>query len=69
MITIRHKNETLVVDSRYDSGKHLGFTVCLTEDNSFQSQTLDELLSSKEVKSLEMILASVVKGYLEEKEL
>jgi hypothetical protein len=46
---------------------HLGFTVCSTEDDSFQSQTLDELLSDKEIKSLEAILAAAVKGYLEEK--
>jgi hypothetical protein len=67
MITVKHPEGTLVVDSRYDSGTHLGFTVNLVEENSFNQKSLDELLTSKEIKSLEMILASVVKGYLEEK--
>lgn len=67
MIAIKHKNETVVVNSRYDSGTHLGFTVNLVEDEGFNQESLDKLLTDKEIKSLEMIIASVVKGYLGEK--
>lgn len=68
MITVKYNDETLVVDSRYDSGKHLGFTVNMLENSSYNTKSLDELLSKEKIKSLEMIIASVVKGYLEENE-
>ena len=65
MIMTKHKNGNIITDSSYDSGTHLGFTVQFLEDNSFTGESLDKLLSTEEIKSLEMILASVVKGYLE----
>lgn len=67
MIITKHPKGTVVTDSRYDSGTHLGFTVNLVEEGSFNQESLDKLLTDKEIKSLEMILASVIKGYLEEK--
>lgn len=65
MITTKHLQDTLVTESRYDRGTHLGFTVNLLEENSYNYKTLDQLLDPKEIKSIELLISSIVKGYLE----
>lgn len=71
MITTRinhPKGNTLVTSSMYDSGTHCGFDVVLNDDYSFSGTRLNDLLTDKEIKSIELVISSLVKGYLEDKE-
>jgi hypothetical protein len=65
MILIRLKGKyDLMVSSRYDSGTHLGFDVTLPEKNSYNSKSLDEALSKKQIESVEIALMALVSGML-----
>ena len=62
------KGDTLVISSSYDSGRHLGFNVFLNNPYTFSGVSLDQVLTSQQIKSIEVVISSLVKGYLESDE-
>lgn len=70
MITTKvnhHRGDILVTGSSYDSGRHLGFNTVLNNDYSYSGVSLDQVLTSQQIKSIEVVISSLVKCYLESK--
>lgn len=59
------KGDILVTSSIYDSSRHCGFNVVLNNDHSFTGVSLDQVLTGQQIKSIELVISSLVKGYLE----
>jgi hypothetical protein len=68
MIQIELSNgKMLAVNSYWDSGTHKGFEVAVGEDASYgDTYTLDKVLTKEQIKSVEYVIAAVIKGYLKE---
>lgn len=61
-------NKMLAVGSNYDSGTHNGFEVSVSDDyySYCNTPTLDKVLTKEQIKSVEYVIAAVIKGYLQE---
>ena len=59
------KGDILVTSSSYDSGRHLGFNTVLNSDYSYVGVSIDKVLTPDQIKSIEVVISSLVKGYLE----
>ncbi|QAX97694.1 hypothetical protein ASswx1_48 [Aeromonas phage Asswx_1] len=59
------ENEKLVVQSKYDSGVHLGFTAGVQKDGEYTLTTLDKELTAQQISYLEMMLMMEIKKMLD----
>ena len=68
MITSPLENgKQLVVNSNWDSGKHLGISIGqVNEDDWSEYKGLEKLLSKEQIKGLEAIITVAVESYLKE---
>jgi hypothetical protein len=58
-------NRVLAVDSHWDSGTHKGFGAAVGEYAGYgNTSTLDKVLTKEQIKSVEYMIAAMVKGYL-----
>lgn len=60
------ETEKLCVQSRYDSGTHLGFVAGLRSKGEYSSDTPDEFLTPEQISKLEMILLMEIKKMVDE---
>jgi hypothetical protein len=66
MLTFKLKGgDNLLIKSKYEEGKHEGFMVAI-DTGDFDCKSLDKVLSKKQIKSIEALLAvTISKYYLE----
>lgn len=61
-----NESERLIVESNYDSGRHIGISIGKIKDGDYSTTTLDRILSKAQIGGLEFLIASVVSGMLDE---
>ena len=64
MLTDRIEDKTITVQSTYDSSKHNGFIVSLQTDGSWRQESPNTFLTSEQIKIVETVILSLVKGLL-----
>lgn len=69
MLRIPLKNEShLTVSSQWDSGTHCGFHALIVEDDNYNSQTLDKVLTKSQILELEALLICRIRMMLNKEE-
>jgi len=67
MITAKLGNDKiLIVQSKWDSGTHLGFELSKSEWGSYEKESLDKVLTKEQIKGLELLLAATIKAMVKE---
>jgi hypothetical protein len=58
----------LIVESKYDSGKHQGFIVRMIDPiDEYRLKTADEFLTSEEINAIEVALLVLVTNFINKK--
>ncbi|APC44496.1 hypothetical protein [Pseudoalteromonas phage PH357] len=61
-----NKDFTVVTESNWDSSIHCGFITNVVKDGEYFGKTLDKVLTDNQIKSIELMINVMVKGFLTE---
>jgi len=60
------QDDKIVVQSNWDSGLHLGFSAGVKDPHNYTLKPLSDVLTKHQIETIEMVIATIVNGYLPE---